>query len=67
MFIDLRDHYGITQLILVEDQASALQTDNIRLESVIAFPLDLQGRDLMMNAPNEVTPFQLKELGIKHV
>lgn len=38
---------------------------NIR--EVIAFPLDSQGRDLMMNAPNEVTPAQLKELGIKHV
>lgn len=38
---------------------------NIR--EIIAFPLDSQGRDLMMNAPNEVTPAQLKELGIKHI
>jgi aspartyl-tRNA synthetase len=37
--------------------------DNIR--DVIAFPLDSQGRDRMMNAPSEVTPDQIKELHIR--
>lgn len=36
---------------------------NIR--EVIAFPKTGEGRDLMMNAPSEVEPKQLRELGIK--
>ena len=51
---------GVDRIVMLLAGAS-----NIR--EVIAFPLDPQGRDLMMNAPNEVTPAQLKELGIKHV
>jgi aspartyl-tRNA synthetase len=51
---------GVDRMVMLLAQAS-----NIR--EIIAFPLDAQGRDLMMNAPNEVTPLQLKELGIKHV
>lgn len=50
---------GVDRIVMLLAGAS-----NIR--EVIAFPLDPQGRDLMMNAPNEVTPAQLKELGIKH-
>jgi aspartyl-tRNA synthetase len=38
---------------------------NIR--EVIAFPKTGEGRDLMMNAPAEVDPKQLDELGIKIV
>ncbi len=37
--------------------------DNIR--EVIVFPFNQQAQDLMMNAPGEVTPKQLKELHIK--
>jgi aspartyl-tRNA synthetase len=37
--------------------------DNIR--EVIAFPLNQQAQDLMMNAPGEVTPKQLRELSLK--
>jgi aspartyl-tRNA synthetase len=37
--------------------------DNIR--EVIAFPLNQQAMDLMMNAPSEVTPKQLRELHIR--
>jgi len=37
--------------------------ENIR--EVIAFPLNQQGMDLMMNAPSEVTERQLKELHIR--
>src|ERR1700761_2444933 len=35
------------------------------IREVIAFPLDQQGRDLMMNAPSEVAERQLKELHIR--
>ncbi len=37
--------------------------DNIR--EVIVFPFNQQAQDLMMNAPGEVTPKQLKELSIR--
>jgi aspartyl-tRNA synthetase len=39
--------------------------DNIR--EVIAFPLNQQAQDLMMNAPNEVLPKQLRELHLRIV
>lgn len=39
--------------------------DNIR--EVIVFPFNQQAQDLMMNAPGEVTPTQLKELHIRVV
>jgi aspartyl-tRNA synthetase len=35
------------------------------LREVIAFPLNQQGQDLMMNAPSEVRERQLKELHIR--
>ena len=35
------------------------------LREVIAFPLNPQGMDLMMNAPSEVREKQLKELHIR--
>lgn len=50
---------GVDRMVMLLAEAT-----NIR--EIIAFPLDPQGRDLMMNAPSEVTPLQLKELGIKH-
>ena len=39
--------------------------ENIR--EVIAFPMNQQAQDLMMNAPSEISKEQLKELGIKIV
>ncbi|MBX9746192.1 MAG: aspartate--tRNA ligase, partial [Hyphomonadaceae bacterium] len=39
--------------------------DNIR--EVIVFPFNQQAQDLMMQAPSEVTPKQLKELHIRVV
>ena len=38
------------------------QTENIR--EVIAFPFNQKAQDLMMGAPSEATPAQLKELHI---
>jgi aspartyl-tRNA synthetase len=35
------------------------------LREVIAFPLNQQAQDLMMNAPSEVTAKQLRELSIR--
>ena len=35
------------------------------IREVIAFPLNQQGQDLMMNAPSEVSDKQLKELSIR--
>ena len=46
-------------LMLLEDQAN--------LREVIAFPLNQTGRDLLMNAPAEVTERQLQELHLKVV
>src|SRR5437868_716844 len=37
------------------------------IREVIAFPLNQQGQDLMMNAPSEVSDKQLKELNIRVV
>lgn len=49
------------------DRIVMLLAGATNIREVIAFPLDSQGRDLMMNAPNEVTPEQLKELRIKPI
>ena len=37
------------------------------IREVIAFPLDQQGRDLMMNAPSEAAERQLRELHVRLV
>jgi aspartyl-tRNA synthetase len=39
--------------------------DNLR--DIIAFPMNQQAQDLMMNAPSDVTPKQLKELHLRVV
>ena len=42
-----------------------LLADEANIREVTLFPMNQKGEDLMMKAPCEVTPLQLKELGIE--
>ena len=46
---------------------SLLLADEPNIREVIAFPLNGQGQDLMMQAPSEVSTQQLDDLHIKSV
>jgi len=47
------------------DRIVMLLAGESNIREVIAFPMNQQAQDLLMNAPSEVEPKQLKELGIK--
>jgi aspartyl-tRNA synthetase len=47
------------------DRIVMLLAGETAIREVIAFPLNQQGQDLMMNAPSEVSEKQLKELSIR--
>ena len=49
------------------DRIVMLLASEVNIREVIAFPLNQQGLDLMMNAPNTVTDKQLNELHIRVV
>jgi aspartyl-tRNA synthetase len=49
---------GIDRIVMLLAGATAIR-------DVIAFPLNQQGQDLMMNAPSVVRDAQLKELSLR--
>ena len=55
-------HGGIAPGI---DRIVMLLAERTNIREVIMFPMNQQAEDLLMGAPSEVTPKQLKELHIK--
>ncbi|WP_271077598.1 aspartate--tRNA ligase [Aurantiacibacter sp. MUD61] len=45
LFVDLRDHYGITQIVADEDSPALELLDSLRLESVITIDGEVKARD----------------------
>ncbi len=45
LFVDLRDHYGITQIVADEDSPALPILDGLRVESVVTIDGDVKARD----------------------
>ena len=44
LFVDLRDHYGITQIVADEDSAALPMLEGLRLESVVTIDGEVKAR-----------------------
>ncbi len=49
------------------DRAVMLLADEVNIREVILFPMNQRAEDLLMGAPSEPTPTQLRELGLRVV
>ncbi len=45
LFVDLRDHYGITQVVADEDSPALQMLDSLKLESVVTIDGEVKARD----------------------
>ncbi|QZH76725.1 MAG: aspartate--tRNA ligase [Erythrobacter sp.] len=52
LFVDLRDHYGITQIVADEDSPALALLDGLKLESVITVDGTVKARDAAAVNPN---------------
>ncbi len=52
LFVDLRDHYGITQIVADEDSPALPILDGLRLESVVTIDGNVKARDPAAVNPN---------------
>jgi aspartyl-tRNA synthetase len=52
LFVDLRDHYGITQIVADSDSAALADLENIRLESVVTIDGEVKARSESTVNPN---------------
>ncbi len=52
LFVDLRDHYGITQIVADEDSAALPVLEKLKLESVVTIDGDVKARDGVAVNPN---------------
>ena len=52
LFVDLRDHYGITQVVADEDSPALGLLDSLKLESVITIDGEVKARDAEAVNPN---------------
>ncbi|MHA6333947.1 aspartate--tRNA ligase [Qipengyuania sp. CAU 1752] len=52
LFVDLRDHYGITQIVADEDSPALPVLDSLKLESVVTIDGDVKARDAEAVNPN---------------
>lgn len=52
LFVDLRDHYGVTQVVADEDSPALAELDRLRLESVVTIDGEVKARDAEAVNPN---------------
>ncbi|MBM3595795.1 MAG: aspartate--tRNA ligase, partial [Alphaproteobacteria bacterium] len=55
LFVDLRDHYGITQIVADEDSPALKLLDSLRVESVVTIDGEVKARTASTVNPNLTT------------